>query len=83
MVTALKLVPALTLLMTGASFAATPEKEQTKQTLSIDPAHHAEMMAQQKASEQQIESLQKAIENIQKQLESVPRTGESDYRLHE
>jgi hypothetical protein len=38
----------------------------------IDPAHHAEMMAEQKASDQQSEALQSTIKRLRQQLETAP-----------
>jgi hypothetical protein len=40
---------------------------------SIDPAHHAEMMAQQKTSDQQIEALQATVKSLRQQLEAAPK----------
>ena len=40
---------------------------------SIDPAHHQEMMAEQKASDQKIDSLQKTTQNLRQQVEQTPQ----------
>ena len=72
MMTALKLVPALSLLMAGASFgqgttSATPQTKQAKPKSSgskqmvMDPKMHEQMMADAKKMETQIQELKKAV----------------------
>jgi hypothetical protein len=39
----------------------------------IDPAHHEEMMAQQKASDKHVDALQKTVSNLGEEVAKVPQ----------
>ena len=39
----------------------------------IDPAHHEEMMAQQKASDKHVDALQKTVNNLGEEVAKVPQ----------
>lgn len=70
MVTTLKLLPVLTLFMTGVSFAQTtatkPPAQQTKpktssKQMGMDPKMHDQMMADTKKMDEQIQELKKTM----------------------
>ena len=70
MITTLKLLPVLTLFMTGVSFAQTtatkPPAQQTKpktssKQMGMDPKMHDQMMADAKKMEAQLQELKKAM----------------------